>query len=112
MLSKADKMPEMRDILHSAQENHKNTQGVFILDADGKVIYANERAKKFFNIKFQKPFLSAIPQNDKEKIYSLYEKLSRGEGILYTSNSVRGKTFEISSCSRSLTVSPSISSFV
>lgn len=89
-------MAKVIDMEYLAKEKHQDTQGVFLLDVDGKIIYANERAKQFFDINVEKSFLSVIPQKDREKIYSLYKKLSRGDSILYTSRPNREKAFEIS----------------
>ncbi len=90
------KMVQIIDMGNLLQEKGTVVQGIFLLNAEGKIIYSNEKADEFFAIKKGKSFLSVIPKEDRKKIYSSYKKLSRGESILYVSDSIKGKSLEIS----------------
>ncbi len=81
-------MVQLADTNYIFNENN-GRDGVFLLSAKGDVIYANENANTFFAFKIGSPFLSVIPKKDREKIYSFYEKLSRGESISYVSSSIK-----------------------
>lgn len=81
-------MVQLADTNYIFNENN-GRDGVFLLSAKGDVIYANENANTFFAFKIGSSFLSVIPKKDREKIYSFYEKLSRGESISYVSSSIK-----------------------
>lgn len=81
---------------YSFHEKNDGEEGFFLLNSRGEVIYANEKAKKFFAFEKGFPFLSTIPKKDREKIYSSCKKLSQGKSISYISTSIKGKFLEIS----------------
>lgn len=88
-------MVQITDVRHFPKEEGERGEGIFLLNPKGEIIYANKKATTFLTLRKGLSFLATIPKKDREKVYSFYEKLSRGESISYTSY-VNGRDIEIS----------------